>query len=126
MHHLLKFFGLLILMLLIDMLAKPSYAGNQKNRIDSLQNVLKNEVIDTLRIHAALNLAINYAHIDPQKALEYAEISLEWAQKIKNTRLIAKANNEALFVLLVFKLTFNATAIAMATMAIPPNIFVFI
>ena len=95
MHHLLKFFGLLILMLLIDMLAKPSYAGNQKNRIDSLQNVLKNEVIDTLRIHAALNLAINYAHIDPQKALEYAEISLEWAQKIKNKRLIAKANNEA-------------------------------
>jgi tetratricopeptide (TPR) repeat protein/DNA-binding CsgD family transcriptional regulator len=95
MRNPLKFFGFLVLMLSATVFAKSILGSDQNRQIDSLQIVLKNEVIDTLRIQAALNLAVNYAHIHPQKALEYAEISLEWAQKIKNKRLIAKANNEA-------------------------------
>ena len=95
MRNPLKFFAFLVLMLSATVFAKSILGSDQNRQIDSLQIVLKNEVIDTLRIQAALNLAVNYAHIHPQKALEYAEISLEWAQKIKNKRLIAKANNEA-------------------------------
>lgn len=57
--------------------------------VDSLIRILESTNTDSIKIQAALNLAMKYTLSEPQKSLAYAESALNLAKVKKDTRLIA-------------------------------------
>ncbi len=73
-------------------------SGNETDRnssdrtVDSLIRILESTNNDSIKIQAALNLAMKYTLSEPQKSLAYAESALNLAKVKKDFRLIALAS----------------------------------
>lgn len=63
--------------------------GFSQNTLDSLQNVLKGDLSDSLRVQTLLEIAGEYQGNDIKKSLPYAEDALTLAKQINNPRLEA-------------------------------------
>lgn len=77
-----------ILFSFLLVLGTVTYA--QQNKLDSVENLLKKHIKnDTLRITLFNKLSYNYATVDPQKGLNYANEAILLAKKINDIKKIS-------------------------------------
>jgi signal transduction histidine kinase len=69
----------------------PSVAQTANHFIDSLEDVLSDNIHDTTRINSLINLSEAYTFINFQKSLQFSQDAFELTNKIKNNKLKYKA-----------------------------------
>lgn len=69
-----------------------SYSQIDKS-IDSLKNVLTTSQIDSVRMHAAYEISVNYWYINQDSVIHYALLSKQLAEKTNNSTYIARSLN---------------------------------
>lgn len=69
----------------------PGVAQTANHFIDSLEDVLSDDIHDTTRINSLINLSEAYTFINFQKSLQYSQDAFEITNKIKNNKLKYKA-----------------------------------
>lgn len=70
----------------------------QQRVIDSLKNILKQEIADTVAINIYMELVQKYSNLDPVLSVQYAEKALERSRQIGDLKREAKAYDRLGFV----------------------------
>lgn len=90
--HIIAEMKAIILILFCYLLTSTAFA--QKHEIDSLEKALKSSALrDTDIINAYNNLAFDYADLDPQRGLQYADKSIVLCKKLGNNIKLGTAYN---------------------------------